>query len=288
MDTNVNFSRRRRHRPGFTLVEIIVVIAVIAILTVILITAISGSIQRAKKTTAMNNLRDCRIMLQQYSTKMGLVYDFPPRLTYLSTRFGFSREPGVYLDPADPAHGTNGPFPASWDTTKAGSNPFPTNTDWYNHDLGEGTPSAPADTLPCSFIYEFADVPSSDQADMISWMYNSPSSSQWDLNGDGQIAWREYKMYQIHHGDAYSNGYGVSHYPESLFPILRSAWWSNFDYQNATNIDFEQLDPNTPGSLADVMCESLEGEYFETTKFWEAYVLTHMGKPVPPSDLLGN
>lgn len=264
----------RRH-AGFTLIELLVVIAVLAILAVIVITAVSASLARAKKTTAMSNLRSCRVMLQQYSTKMGRVFEFPRRLTHCSTRYGFTEETAVFLDPADTAKGKSGPFPGNWDS--------PAQLAWYNKDLGEGMTGSPADELPCSFIFEMADINSSDQGQMMSWMFGSPSPSRWDTNGDSMVSWREYKFYQLRNGDGYSNSYGVDKYPASLFPVLRSAWWATFDY----NVDFDQLEPGSSASIASVMCESLEGNYFETTKYWEAYVLRRMGKPVPSSDLGG-
>ncbi|HTL50982.1 MAG TPA: type II secretion system protein [Planctomycetota bacterium] len=265
-----------RTRSGFTLIELLVVISVLAVLAVILVTAVTGSLARARKTAAMSNIRGCRVMIQQYMTKTGDIYGFPKRLTYCATRYGFMEEPGIFLDPADAGHGKFGPFPGGW----------PGDRDWYNKDLGEGMAGSPSDELPCSFIYEMADIPASKQGTMLSWMYNSPPSEIWDRNRDGLVSWKEYKIYQLNAGDSYSNSYGVSKYPAALFPVLRSGWWATYDY----NVDFDNADPSNPtsqNSIASVLCESMDGGYFETTIFWEAYVLKRMGKPVPASDFQG-
>ena len=276
----------RSNRAGFTMIELIVVIAILAILAVIIISAVMGALSRAKKTASMANLRSCRIYLQQYNTKTGQTYDFPKRLTHVATRNGFTDEPGVFLDPNDAGHGKYGPFPPAWGS--------PADVVWFNADLGEGMNPAVTDEYPTSFIYEMADVNAgvndpSRQSAMLGWLYNNPPPSKWDTNDDGKISWRECKTYQLRNGDNYSNSWGITHYPTALFPILRSGWWATFGYNN---VDFELVDPNssanTQNTIASVMCESMEGNYFETTIYWEPYVVRRMGKPVPLSDFVAH
>lgn len=266
----------KAHRSGFTLIEILVVISILAILAVIIVTAITGSLARAKKTTAVSNIRSCRIMLQQYSTKIGQVYAFPKRLTHCSTKYGFTEEPNVFLDPADPGRGKNGPFAPGWDPSAA-------NMAWYNKDLGEGRAGSPPDELPTSFVFEMADVNTSNPA-MMGWLYKNPPPSVWDIDKDGFLSWRECKFYQLRHGDAFSNeNFGVDKYPSALFPVLRSTWWATYEF----NVDFEQSDASDQGTIASVICETLDGNYFETTKYWEAYAMKRMGKNVTSAQLHG-
>lgn len=68
----------RRHRSGFTLVELIVVMAIIALLAAILIPTIRAAMIRAKVTGITADLASLDAGLEQFKEKYG---DYPPDLT---------------------------------------------------------------------------------------------------------------------------------------------------------------------------------------------------------------
>lgn len=60
--------RNSSRSGGFTLIEMLVVIAIITLLTSLIVPVVNGGLARAKKTTAMSNLRQLGIGIMAYAT----------------------------------------------------------------------------------------------------------------------------------------------------------------------------------------------------------------------------
>lgn len=77
-------SRRRRSnisRPGFTILELIVVLAILAVLFALTLAAIQRARDAANRTTCMNNLRQIGLGLHHYHDSL---HRFPPGVSYRS------------------------------------------------------------------------------------------------------------------------------------------------------------------------------------------------------------
>lgn len=87
-------SDARPPRPGFTLVELLVVIGVIAILIVLLLPAVQAARESARKTQCGNNLRQLGTALLNYESAHGV---FPPagrNYGWCNRQPGFEHEEG--------------------------------------------------------------------------------------------------------------------------------------------------------------------------------------------------
>src|SRR5882724_2491960 len=75
----------RRGRPGFTLVELLVVIGIIVVLAAIILPAVNAARERAKRTACLSNLRQIGAGMMMYAnTFRGRYPNGNPRLTAAS------------------------------------------------------------------------------------------------------------------------------------------------------------------------------------------------------------
>lgn len=92
----------RRHKGGFTLIEILLVVVIIGILAGIALPKLSGHTRRAEITRARAEIENIGTALAQYEMDMG---EFPRSLQELVTSPGSDRWNGPYLQkgvPNDP------------------------------------------------------------------------------------------------------------------------------------------------------------------------------------------
>lgn len=106
-------------RRGFTLIELLTVIAIIAVLSAVLIPAVGGMLNRARKATAANNLRQIAIAYANYTSQEGaqprsIIADSAHDFALILAREGGLNDPKIFVLSEDPlvlAH--NQPLPVS-------------------------------------------------------------------------------------------------------------------------------------------------------------------------------
>ena len=75
--------RRNDSRPGFTLVELLVVMAIIGILTAMILPAIQRAIEAARRVQCLNNEKNIGLALRTFESRMK---SFPPGLPTCRTK----------------------------------------------------------------------------------------------------------------------------------------------------------------------------------------------------------
>ncbi|WP_010587604.1 DUF1559 family PulG-like putative transporter [Schlesneria paludicola] len=88
----------RRHRPGLTLVEFVVVMAIIAVLVALLLPSVSRSREAARRTQCKNNLKQMGLAIQNYHethNSFPAGYVLPPEGPYAGWGWGVSLLPNL-------------------------------------------------------------------------------------------------------------------------------------------------------------------------------------------------
>ncbi len=96
-------SNKARQSDAFTLIEMLVVIAIIALLASLIIPAVTGTLARAKKTSAMSNLRQLGIGVVAYATDNNGRFPrggFQPLYWHNDIYPYVGNDPSVFRDPA--------------------------------------------------------------------------------------------------------------------------------------------------------------------------------------------
>ncbi len=91
---NMRMAQRAGGTAAFTLIELLAVIAIIAMLVALLAPAISGSMQRAKTASCVNNLKQIGATLFLYSADNGGIMPQLDKIDRTLHDYGISRDPG--------------------------------------------------------------------------------------------------------------------------------------------------------------------------------------------------
>jgi prepilin-type N-terminal cleavage/methylation domain-containing protein len=243
-----------RRRPGFTLIELMVVIAIIGILVGLLMPVIGKLRAKARETQCQNNMRQIFIAMRLYHDEFEKDGDFfPPRITWLIRDYDLP--PKIFLCPMDDSKGAQGGKPPS-SASQYVETDEPAGID-PSGSIGPGT-------APCSYMYEFSGA-------KCSWPYGSigappdptypNNDAYFDADHNGVVSWGEVKWKQLLFGDynlhadkATYDAMPIKGYPPSLFPVLRCFWHQKKPDSNEEKNVFNQ---------------SFEGRPFKSGAYWE-------------------
>lgn len=105
----MNIVRQRRFgRPGFTLVEMLVVIAIIAILAALILPALAASRRKGYETACLNNVRQLTLTGFMYANENGspILYNNPryPDGCWMGSSADFIKDKKIFACPAAPLH----------------------------------------------------------------------------------------------------------------------------------------------------------------------------------------
>lgn len=101
---------RQRHfeKPGFTLVEMLVIIAIIAILAALLFPALASAKRKANETTCLNNIRQLTLIGFVYANENGspILYNNPryPDGCWMGSTADFMKDKKLFVCPTAPLH----------------------------------------------------------------------------------------------------------------------------------------------------------------------------------------
>ena len=218
------------HKPGFTLIELLVVIAIIGVLAGLLLPALQASRERARQTDCKSNLHQLSVALIMYKD------DFKQMPNFLSNLYPrYVGNPEVFLCKSDRTKVDGalapgkGPYASKPETVPGDRYPETNDNDENGTKYGRNS-----DIHACSYLYEF-------NAAKCSWYGNGTFVGvPPDLDGNGELSWREVKDYQLTHGD---DSNGNQPYSESLLPIVRC-----FHHWQERTID--TVDPMNPSQPA--------------------------------------
>ena len=268
-------------RPGFTLVEMIVVIAVIGILASLILPALANARRSARQVQCTSQLRQLGQALTMYDMDHDpATENYPGRLTHL---YGlkYAVDPRLFICPMDYTKATRNS--SGVETLKPGT-PGDNKAVWaerFSHGIVEGY-----NEQNCSYLYEFSTRTGADgfvedflvvSEDDVA-MFALPEDV--DRNGDGIITWQEAKFFQLDNGDVYVTGWGnppggevwkditweadaspMRFYPRTWLPIVRCFW-------HCTPALVDVADVNNQGP-EEVLNLAIGGNTFYSVPGWE-------------------
>ncbi len=183
MKTNKSSCLRRGSVSGFTLIELLVVIAIIGVLAALLFPSLRQARARARQTSCSSNLRQFSLAVTMYRDDHN---EMPDWLSDLYDDEIQSKD--VYICPSDRSRGEHGSKP---DIPEAGLQ----------------FSSADDPNMDCSYFYEFNGA---------NCEWYSSGVLQEDLPDGTPATWKNVKLQQMNHGDAFGDGW-----PETAFPMIR-------------------------------------------------------------------
>ena len=201
------YHNSKQTRPGFTIVELLVVISIILILAGLLLPVMTRGREEARTTECLNNLRQIGIALNIYAQHYGdgRPDGYPPWLTMLTTRVGtrqYLSEPSILICPSDGGGGAEGGRPDRMRNVGGEIiKQFPmADVDEHTGPLNGSGPENDSDGgANCSYLFEMCGEP-------CDWIYGGhsppiapgtnggvPSSWEWQWSGSQPANFAEFR-----------------------------------------------------------------------------------------------